>query len=80
MKCYVHPYLQGECQSDEVHHHLFVRQLHAEKTQQSIEGLIVLLAAALFFTAKVDVSAQVLAMLQVEVNVLDPFIPRKVQI
>ncbi|TNN68653.1 hypothetical protein EYF80_021167 [Liparis tanakae] len=58
-------YLQGECQADEVHHHLFVSQLHAQKPQQREEGLVVLPAAARLFTAQVDVSIQLLAVLSV---------------
>lgn len=48
---YVHQYLQGERQANEVHHHLFVGQLHAEKTQQSEESLVVLPTAALLLAA-----------------------------
>lgn len=62
----IHPNLQGECQANEVHHHLFIGQLHTEKTQQSEEGLIVLSTAARLLTAHVDVSVQLLAVLLVE--------------
>lgn len=61
----MHQYLQGERQANEVHHHLFIGQLHAEKTQQSEEGLVVLPTAALLLAAQVDVSVQLLAMLRV---------------
>lgn len=57
-------YLQGECQANEVHHHLLVSQLHAEKTQQSEEELVVLPTAALLLAAQVDVSVQLLAVLR----------------
>lgn len=56
-------YLQGEGQAYEVHHHLFVSQLHAEDAQQSEEGLVVLPPAALLLAAQVDVSVQLLAVL-----------------
>lgn len=59
----MHQHLQGERQANEVHHHLFVGQLHAEKTQQREEGLVVLLAAALLLTAQVDVSVELLSVL-----------------
>lgn len=61
--CSTYRYLQGECQANEVHHHLFVGQLHAEKTQQSKERLIMLPAAALLLTAQVDVSVELLSVL-----------------
>lgn len=57
-------HLQGQRQANEVHHHLFVGQLHAEETQQSVEGFVVLLAAALFLTAQVDVAVQLLTVLR----------------
>lgn len=63
---HIHTNLQGECQANEVHHHLFIGQLHAEKTQQSKEGLIVLSTTTRLLTAHVDVSVQLLAMLLVE--------------
>lgn len=56
--------LQGKRQANEVHHHLLVGQLHAEETQQSVEGFVVLLAAALLLTAQVDVSVQLLTVLR----------------
>lgn len=61
--CSIYQYLQGECQANEVDHHLFVGQLHAEETQQSKEGLIVSPAAALLLTAQVDVSVELLSVL-----------------
>lgn len=60
----MHPYLQGECQANEVHDHFLVGQLHAEKTQQGKEALVVLPTAALLLTAQVDVSVQLLAVLR----------------
>lgn len=63
---HIHPNLQGKSQANEVHHHLFIGQLHTEKTQQSEEGLVVLSTAAWLLTAHVDVSVQLLAMLLVE--------------
>lgn len=59
----MHQYLQCKCQTDEVHHHLFVCQFHTEKTQQSKERLVVQLATALLLAAQVDVSVQLLAVL-----------------
>lgn len=61
--CSIYQYLQGECQANEVDHHLFVGQLHAEETQQSKEGLIVPPAAALLLAAQVDVSVELLSVL-----------------
>lgn len=63
---HIYPNLQGKSQANEVHHHLFIGQLHTEKTQESEEGLIVLSAAAWLLTAHVDVSVELLAMLLVE--------------
>lgn len=59
----MHRYLQGKRQANEVHHHLFIGQLHTEETQQSEEGLVVLPTAALLLAAQVDVSVQLLAVL-----------------
>lgn len=59
-------YLQGQCQADEVHHHLLVGQLHTEEAQQGEEGLVVLPPAAQVLAAKVDVSVELLSMLQSE--------------
>lgn len=60
---HVRQYLQCECQANEIHHHLFVCQLHTEKAQQSEKGLVVLPTTALLLTAQVDVSVQLLAVL-----------------
>lgn len=60
---HVYQYLQGKCQANEIHHHFFIGQLHTEQTQQGEEGLKVLLTAAFLFTAQVDVSVQLLAVL-----------------
>lgn len=60
----MHHYLQGKRQANEVHHHLFIGKFYTEKTQQSEEGLVVLLAAALLLTAQVDVSVELLSVLR----------------
>lgn len=59
-------YLQGQRQADEVHHHLLVGQLHAEEAQQGEEGLVVLPPAAQVLAAQVDVSVELLSVLQWE--------------
>lgn len=59
-----HGYLQGQRQADEVHHHLLVGQLHTEEAQQGEEGLVVLPPAAQLLAAQVDVSVELLAVLQ----------------
>lgn len=59
-------YLQGQRQADEVHHHLLVGQLHTEETQQGEEGLVVLPPAAQLLAAQVDVSVELLSVLQSE--------------
>lgn len=56
--------LQSEGQADEVHHHFLVGQLHAEKAQKCKEGLVVLLSAGLLLTVQVDVSIQLLSVLE----------------
>lgn len=62
-------HLQSECHTDQVHHHLFIGQLHADEGQEWVELLKVRLHAALFLTAQVDVSIQVLGMLKSEIPV-----------
>lgn len=57
-------YLQGQRQADEVHHHLLIGQLHAEEAQQGEEGLVVLPPAAQLLAAQVDVSVELLPVLQ----------------
>ncbi len=59
-------HLQSECHTDQVHHHLFIGQLHADEGQEWVELLKVRLHAALVLTAQVDVSIQVLGMLKSE--------------
>jgi hypothetical protein len=56
-------YLQGQGQSDEVNHHLFVGQFHADEGQQGVERLKVLWTTALLLTRQVDVAVQLLCML-----------------
>lgn len=48
---HIRPYLNGQHQSDEVHHHLLIGQLNADECQQAIECLIVLLDVRLLLTA-----------------------------
>lgn len=64
----MHPNLQGKGQANEVHHHLLVGQLHAEKTQKCEERLIVLPTAVRLLAAHVNMSVELLAMLWREVD------------
>lgn len=59
-------YLQGQRQADEVHHHLLIGQLHTEEAKQREEGLVVLPPAAQLLAAQVDVSVELLSVLQSE--------------
>lgn len=49
-------HLQSEDQSNQVHHHLLVGQLHTQDGQQGEESPVVVLPAVLLLTGQVDVS------------------------
>lgn len=57
------PYLQSQGQTDEVHHHLLVGQLHGEEGQQGEDRLEVAGGAVLLLAHQVDVAVQPLGIL-----------------
>lgn len=61
-------HLQGQDQSDQVHQHFVIGQLHAEDSQQGDESLVVTPPTAFLPTCQVDVSVEALSMLHTEIN------------
>lgn len=57
-------HLQGQGEANEIHHHLLVSELHADQSQERVEHLEVRLHAALLLTRQVNVSVELLGMLQ----------------
>lgn len=58
------PHLNSQHQADEVHHHLLVGQLDAGQRQQAVQRLVVLLDVRFLLAAQVDVSVELLGMLE----------------
>ena len=58
------PHLNSQHQADQVHHHLLVGQLDADERQQAVQRLVVLLDVRLLLTAQVDVSVELLGVLE----------------
>lgn len=58
------PHLNSQHQADEVYHHLLVGQLNADERQQAIERLVMLLYVRFLLTAQVDVSVELLGVLE----------------
>lgn len=58
------PHLNSQHQADEVYHYLLVGQLDADERQQAVESLVVLLYVGFLLTAQVDVSVELLGVLE----------------
>lgn len=58
------PHLNSQHQADEVHHHLLVGQLDAGQRQQAVQRLVVLLDVRFLLAAQVDVSVELLGVLE----------------
>lgn len=56
--------LNSQHQADEVYHHLLIGQLDADERQQAVESLVVLLYVGFLLTAQVDVSVELLGVLE----------------